>query len=85
MVTSCDIVFSASAPPPNSIATLNTAPGTFYVTLALLSGGTVFQVANTILTASPKVATVVQRPPPSPGEEPFTRYWTWNVFAGGGA
>lgn len=59
----------------------NTPPPDFYVILGVVKALEVYQVIFTNLIGTADIAFLESRPPPSPGEEPYLRWWYWKVEA----
>ena len=65
---------------PNTVtgaATAAVAPANFDVILAVVVQGSIFQLVKTNLSINPVIAFVQSRVPPSPGEEPYIRWYRW--------
>lgn len=77
-ITSASMVTTATNPTQIPI-TQNLAPTAFDIQIGVIYGGLGFQVARGNITAIPTVQFIESRIPPSQGEEPFIRWWTWLV------
>ena len=58
-------------------ATRDAAPTALAYIIAAICDGAVFQIWKTNIIITPVVAFLETREPPTPGAEPFVRWWTW--------
>jgi hypothetical protein len=88
--TGAEVVVSATAVDPATQVAENVAPPALWDTLALIVGtaGTggdvsfaVYQVRFTNLAITPVIALLATRTPTAPGDEPFTRWWKWQMVS----
>lgn len=77
-ITSATLITQEVTPSPIPV-TQFLAPLAFQIPIAVIYNKAVLQVARGNIIAIPKVHMISSRPPPTPGEEPFIRWWTWLI------
>lgn len=93
-VTSIEVIVD-NTPPDVMAAEENAAPSSFDDVIGMIRGELseddpdttvfrVFQIRRTNLTATPIIAFIASQTPEDPGDEPFVRWFKWNLTSSGG-